>query len=273
MQIARILSQVVKELSVCPFIAGIVLGGSRATGNATATSDIDIGIYYEHGAIDYAELSAIAKRLDDTHREHLICKEGEWGNWVNCGGWLVINGYQVDLILRDLSRVKYVVETTDQGICSSHYQTGHPHAYIDAMYRGELASCKVLYAKNNGFLELKHHAEVYPPALQKSLMDFFRFEANFSCILAEKSLESGDIYYVTGHIFRAVSAMNQVLFARNKMWLLNEKKAVFRIGAFEKAPNDYSGQVEMIFKTIGTDPVGSIKKLQQLRHEIEILLQ
>lgn len=268
MQMERVISQIVKELSACSFIKGIVLGGSRATGTATDASDIDIGIYYEHDTIDYAELNAVARALDDAHRVQLICKEGEWGNWLNCGGWLVVSGYHVDIILRDLARVKHVVETTEHGVLECHYQTGHPHAYIDVMYRGELASCKVLYTKDTEFLECKRHAEGYPPALKKSLVEFFLFEAEFSCMLAEKSIETRDVYYVTGHVFRAVSAMNQVLFAMNEMWLLNEKKAVFRIDTFEKAPDDYSMRVEKIFETVGSAPISSIKQLNQLRCEI-----
>ena len=39
--IEHIFNQITDELSVCPFINGIVLGGSRATGMATDKSDID----------------------------------------------------------------------------------------------------------------------------------------------------------------------------------------------------------------------------------------
>ncbi len=51
----------------------------------------------------------------------------------------------MDLILRDIKRVEACVEQTDAGDISMHYQTGHPHAYFNVMYRGELASSKVLY--------------------------------------------------------------------------------------------------------------------------------
>ncbi len=120
----------------CSFIKGIVLGGSRATGTATEKSDIDIGIYYDAGAVDYGELNKIAGELDDEHRDNLICREGEWGKWVNCGGWLVTDGFPVDIIMRDIDKVQRIVEETDRGVFSGHYQTGHPHAYLDVMYRG-----------------------------------------------------------------------------------------------------------------------------------------
>ena len=80
---------------------------------------------------------------------------GAWGDWINGGGWLFINGYHVDLILRDIKRVEQIIKDTEQGIVTANYQTGHPHGYISAMYRGELAISKILYAKNESLCELK----------------------------------------------------------------------------------------------------------------------
>ena len=120
MPIEAIVQTIAKELRACPFLKGVVLGGSRATGCATESSDIDVGLYYE-GTIDYGQLNAIAQRLDDAHRENLVCREGEWGNWVNCGGWLVINGVHVDWILRDCARVKRILASSEAGQFSAHY--------------------------------------------------------------------------------------------------------------------------------------------------------
>ena len=218
MQIESILSKIVKELCTCSFIKGIVLGGSRATGMDDDDSDIDIGIYYKNENLDYTLLNAIAKQLDDERRDNLICREGDWGQWVNCGGWLVVDGCHVDLIMRDIDKVKNIVEKTDGGDFSANYQTGHPHAYLDVMYRGELASCKILYSGDNDFTRLKNRAEKYPTALKHSLLKFFEFESEFSCMLAEKNMYNKDTYYFTGHIFRSVSALNQAIFALNEQW-------------------------------------------------------
>ena len=252
MPVNKILQKVTDELQHLPFVKAVVLGGSRATGTATGNSDIDIGIYYD--GIDYAALNNAAERLDDEHRSSLICHEGEWGQWVNCGGWLIIDGVHVDLIMRDYQKVKNIVQSSASGSFSLNYQTGHPHAFLDIMYRGELASCRILYTADSEFVKTKQQAEEYPPALQKALIDFFLFEAGFSCMLAEKSLKSGDVYYLTGHIFRSVSAINQVLFALNKKWCLNEKKAVFRIASFKIAPADYTARINEIFANIAVNP-------------------
>lgn len=273
MQVEDILSKIVKELCPFTFIKGIVLGGSRATGTSTEYSDIDIGIYYKSGQIDYTVLNEAARVLDDDHRENLICREGEWGQWVNCGGWLVVDGYHVDFIMRDIDRVKDIIDKTDNGNFSAHYQTGHPHAYFDVMYRGELACCKILYSSDSELIQLKKCAEKYPTRLKTSLIQFFGFESEFSCMLAEKSLQNGDIYYLAGHIFRSVSALNQVIFSLNEKWCLNEKKAILRIDSFCHAPTNYSKRVNQLFGTLATSPKQTICLLKELCGETKDLCE
>ena len=159
MKTEEICDRIVRTLAICPFIKGIVLGGSRATNTDEADSDIDIGIYYEKEKLDYGMLNRLAKELDDGHRENLVCQEGGWGPWVNCGGWLKIGGCSVDLILRDWDRVMEAVRETDRGEFSAHYQTGHPHAFLNVAYRGELAACRVLYSRDSEFEEQKQYAQ------------------------------------------------------------------------------------------------------------------
>ncbi len=55
---------------------------------------------------------------------------------MNAGGWLTVQGYHVDFILRDIKRVSKVIDDCLNGKISSNYQTGHPHAYLNAMYMG-----------------------------------------------------------------------------------------------------------------------------------------
>ena len=191
-EIQPILEKTVAALSIVSGIQAIVLGGSRARGNHTSSSDIDIGIYYEPerntntpqlcrrevhyeperntpdfqvgaafcrgevhydaGKLDLPGLNEAARVVDDTHRESLIAAPGEWGNWVNGGGWLTIDGYPVDFILRDTSRVEKSIIDGQKGVVTSHYQPGHPHAFVNIMYMGELAICKLLWKKMIGYL-------------------------------------------------------------------------------------------------------------------------
>jgi len=249
-----------EKLSSLPFVEAVVLGGSRARGTHSADSDIDIGVYYRADLFDLYAINRAAAELDDERREKLVVPPGGWGEWVNGGGWLVVGGYHVDLILRDIQRVERIVEETERGVVTAHYQTGHPHGYISAMYRGELAICKVLYAKDARFFALKRRAEEYPAALRDALISFFLFEAEFSLTIMRANAASGDKYYAAGHLFRAVSCLNQVLFACNRAYCINEKKAVMMIASFPRKPEDYEKKVTRLFESLA----GSLQECSAL---------
>lgn len=270
----NIIQLVREKLSSLSFIEGIVLGGSRARGTHTEDSDIDIGIYYHSESLDLDTINQLALELDDEHRSNLIAPPGAWGNWVNGGGWLIIQGYHVDLILRDIERVEQVMKDTEQGIVTANYQTGHPHGYISAMYRGELGISKILFARSDRFCELKKQAETYPSALHKGLFDFFMFEAGFSLIFAKENIDKDDISYVCGHCFRSISGLNQVLFAMNKEYCINEKKAVKMIDVFKIKPYGYKEKIDKIISLISSDADNTRKGidiLEGLINEVESL--
>ena len=264
--------RIAEAFGSCLFLQGVVLGGSRATGTATETSDIDIGLYYQPDALDLQQLNEIARLLDDGHREQLICKVGEWGPWVNCGGWLTVDGYRVDLILRDVERVRQAIRETDAGSFSCHYQTGHPHAYLNVIYRGELASCRIPWARED-LIGLYQAARQYPEPLRDALASFFLFEADFSCGLAKSYGTNGDSYYLAGQLFRSVSALNQVLFAVNHAYCLNEKKAVLRAAKLALAPVDYAGRIDRIFSAGRDGARAAVEELEQLCREVRELAE
>ncbi len=265
----NIIESVAERLSSLPYIEGIVLGGSRARGTHTEDSDIDIGIYYNSELFDINTINQLAAELDDEHRNNLVVPPGAWGDWVNGGGWLVINGYHVDLILRDIKRVEQIMKDTEQGIVTANYQTGHPHGYISAMYRGELAISNILYAKNESLYKLKKQAETYPSALRKSLVDFFMFEAGFSLMFVKANLRADDKYYIAGHVFRVVSCLNQVLFACNNVYCINEKKAVKLIETLEYKPEKYGKRVNRIFEVLGLSLIECYDMTEKLYNEVK----
>lgn len=275
MSVENILHEISNELKDVPGIVGVVLGGSRARGTNHPTSDIDIGIYYDTSAgFDVRGVSEAATRLDDDHRENLVTSLGEWGAWINGGGWLVVQGYHVDLIFRDIKRVSEVIDDCLEGIVSTHYHTGHPHAYLNVMYMGELSICNILFERANQLSELKAKTTPYPKALKDAIIGYFMFEASFSLMFAKDNAGKDDVSYVMGHCFRVISCLNQVIFALNEEYCINEKKAVRMIESFNMKSKDYKRKIDHIVTLISSNSdhtSEAVKMLHNLMSETEML--
>lgn len=259
MSLDKMLDRIVDALKGIPGVAAVVLGGSIATGTDTDASDVDVGVYYD--SLDLDRLNHAARMLDDEHRENLVCDEGGWGPWVNCGGWLTMNGRSVDLILRNTDRVRQAIEDTDRGSVTAHYQPGHPHAFLNVMYRGELAVCRPLWTRDEAFTAMKDHAQRFPDAMREAMLNAYGFEMRFSWSFADKYLYTGDVGYIAGHLFRSVSCMHQALFALNRSYCLNEKKAALRIDQMKLHPEDYSHRVNQVFNLPAAEGIAELNAL------------
>lgn len=254
-------------------VVGVVLGGSRARGTNGPDSDYDVGVYYSDiTGLDVGALAAIAADLDDECRADLIAPPGAWGNWVNGGGWLTVDGRRVDILLRDARRVERSVADCLAGNVHAHYQTGHPHAYINIMYAGELAIAKILHDESGFLRGLQGMTTPYPGSLKKAIFDLFGFEAGFSLMLGEVSAKSGDEYYVAAHIIRSLSCLNQTLFAVNGEYCINEKKAVGMIDGFPLKPEKYAFRVNKILAYTARDNRRAFSILKSLIDETRALL-
>lgn len=87
-------------------------------------------------------------------------------------------------------------------------------------------------------------------------------------------IDKDDVSYVCGHCFRSISSLNQVLFAVNKEYCINEKKAVKMIEDFKIKPSDYKERVDKVISLISTDVECTrkgIEILQRLVNEVEHL--
>jgi predicted nucleotidyltransferase len=263
----------VTDVSAVPGVDAIVLGGSRARGVHTPDSDVDIGVYYGSRVdLDIPQLDDVLQRYDDEHRRNLVAGPGGWGAWVNGGAWLTISGVPVDIILRDTQRVHHVVAVCEAGALSSHYQPGHPHAYHNVMYMGELAICQLLWDGTGELLALKHRAMQYPDGLRRTIISTFGFEMRFSCELATKAVSRGDTYYLLAHVVRSVSCLNQVLFAVNRQYCINEKGAVAFIEHLSLRPAHYQQRVTSICATVGSEPAAACAELAILIAETTAIL-
>ena len=248
-----LLSRLVVALAPVPGIEAIALGGSRARGTATAASDYDIGLYYRGGRpIDVAALNRVVASLDDRGARAVVTPLGGWGPWIDGGGWLLIDGVHVDLLYRDLDRVTAAIDDAHAGKVEPHYQPGHPHAFLSAIYVGEAAYGRVLHDPARSLAALQARTMPYPPMLAAALRKRFEWEASFALANARKSLDRGDVSYLAGCVFRAVACLCQTLFALNGVYLLNEKGAVAAVDGFARRPSGFVDRVAALYADLGT---------------------
>jgi predicted nucleotidyltransferase len=253
-ELPQFINHIVSSLRSIEGITAIALGGSRARGKHTHTSDVDLGIYYNReNPPDLIALNRLACEFDDNHRVNLITAIGEWGKWINGGGWLKVEGVGVDFLYRDLATVNRVIDDCYQGRITIDYQPGHPHGFVSSIYMGEIAMCQVLYDPDGVLEALKVKTKPYPVGLKQATIDTFAWEISFSLLVAKKAIARNDIVYAAGCCFRSVACMNQVLFALNEDYLLNEKGATAVAGTFAISPSDYQQRVERAFTLLAVD--------------------
>ncbi|MBI5296920.1 MAG: nucleotidyltransferase domain-containing protein [Chloroflexi bacterium] len=251
MNTSGLITEIVDRLKSVPGVEAVVLGGSRARGTHTESSDVDLGIYYAPSLpLDLAELTRVAAGLDDEHRPNLVTGPGGWGPWINGGGWLKVGGLPVDFIYRDLDKVERVIFDCCAGRIEIAYQPGHPHSFVSSIYLAEVALCQPLWDPRGTLARLKDRIIPYPPRLKQAILDAFWWEVDFSLGIAQKSISRGDVAYAAGCCFRCVACLLQTLFAVNEQYWMNEKGAVALAADFQYAPANLKERVEWTFEQL-----------------------
>lgn len=263
--------KIASRIGEVPGVAAVALGGSRARGEADAESDADFGIYYDPAAPpDLEVLSEVAREIDDRHSARLLTAIGGWGPWINGGGWLEIEGRRVDWLYRDLEHVSAAISESRGGRITSHYQPGHPHAFHNFIYGGEVHYAVPLFDPDGRLAELASRTAPYPRALGRAIVNKFGWESDFALRATETSVRRGDHHHATGSFFRSVACVIQVLFALNERWFVNEKRSVEAVRSFERRPSSLDEVVAAVFSGDGTFPE-KLLRLKGLAEETRML--
>ena len=258
--------RVAARLVAVPGVVAVVLGGSHARGAAATGSDVDLGLYYDPADPPLiAALNAVAHALDDRRPTEAVTGFGAWGPWINGGAWLTIDGERVDWLFRDLARVRRVVAACRAGRPEIAYQGGHPHAFVSAIYLGELDCCVPLADPSDAVAELKTLVRPYPPLLRRALVHTFLFEAGFSLDGAHKGALRGDVVYVAGCVYRSIAALTQVLFAANERYCTNEKGALREVEGFPRRPDAFVATATRCLAAPGDSPAALERTIAAVR--------
>lgn len=245
------LRQLADRLTEVPGVIGVLLGGSRARGDHLPESDVDLGLYYRL-PLDVAVLGHLACEVAGPHAP--VTRPGEWGPWVDGGGWLTIDDTSVDWIYRDLDRVHAAWRDAGQGRFSFHGQVGHPLGVPDFAYPGEVALGVILADPTGELTDLQQLTRRYPSQLRDAVVTRALWEASFLITIARKASGRGDTAYVAGCLFRAVGLCAHALHAHDRRWLINEKGAVASAARLPSASADFAARAHGGLAGLGTTP-------------------
>jgi predicted nucleotidyltransferase len=270
-----VLNRLTSALSEVPGLRALVLGGSRARGTAGPQSDYDVGLYYDPAtALDTHALAQAVLALVD-NKADTVTQLGEWGPWINGGGWLTIGGVEVDLLYRDMQAVFAVIAEGREGRFTMNYQPGHPHGFASTIWMGEIAICKPLWDPHGDVAALKAQTQPYPEPLRRSVIQRFGWEAGFAAENAEIALRRRDATHIAGCAYRVVSCVTQSIFAVNRTYLINEKGAAAEAAGMSLTVPDLGARIDEIWGQIGLQGglIGAVKDLGSLAHDLGVLIK
>jgi Nucleotidyltransferase domain len=202
------------ELAAIPGVVSVALGGSRAAGTATASSDWDFGLYYR-GRLDTDAI----RRLGWSGR---VFEPGDWGRIVNGGAWLEIDGERVDLIYRDLDEVSTWTSAAARGRFEIQREVGYVAGIATYVLAGELALNEVLVG------DLPKPS--FPDALRATAPVTWNRLAGGAMHFARLHAARNDLVAASANLGQAVLATAQARLAASGRWALNEKGIVERAG-------------------------------------------
>jgi predicted nucleotidyltransferase len=219
-----------------PGVQVVVLGGSRAAGNARPDSDWDFGLYYR-GTLDVDAVRALA-------HDGEVFAPGEWGVVPNGGAWLVIDGVRVDLLYRDLDTVEAWTADAEQGRFRVFREVGYVAGATTYSYAAELAF--------NRHLVGSLPRPAFPDALRASAPQWWERIRAGALTFAGAHARRDDATACLGNLAVAVLAAAHAELTRRGEWYLNEKDLVARAGLDDVQPllrapgDDLAGVVAMV---------------------------
>jgi hypothetical protein len=262
------LNNIVTDLKRTNNVVAIVLGGSYSTGNATGTSDMDIGIYYfEKMPFSIDDIKSIAKKYA-IDGNPTVTGFYEWGPWVNGGAWIETPCGKVDFLYRNVEHVTSTIEKAKKGQWENHFEQQPPYGFSSIIYLAETKSCIPLYDPNEVITKLKREVQVYPAKLRETVIQHSLWSAEFTIWHTDYFYGKQDIYNITGCLTRAVKNIVTALFAINELYPISDKRAIEILEKADKRPLNLKEKVEHILCADKHDINNNIDSLKKLFKEI-----
>jgi hypothetical protein len=201
--------RLVDQLSALEGVEAVALGGSRATGEARADSDWDLGVYYR-GRFSPSDVRALGYPGE-------VSELGGWGGGVfNGGAWLTVEGTAVDLHWRDLDVVDRELADAEAGRMHIEPLAFHLAGIPGYILLAELAIADVLF----GSLPRPR----YPQALRDSAPAVWADIAQLHAGYARSHAAAGRVAQCVSTLTVAVLQTAHAVLASRGVWVTNEKR-------------------------------------------------
>lgn len=237
--------RVADDLAGLESLVAVVLGGSRAIGAARDDSDWDLGVYYRssHSVLEPDEVR-------DLGYPGQISGLGDWGPIVHGGGWLTVEGTDVDILFRDLDVVEAWRADAERGKFEVLLQAGCLVGAPTYLPVGELACCQPIHGQLD-------RPTTYPAQLAASAAPAWRGQAEVALMFARGYATINDTTCCAGMLSQAVLCEAHARLAEQRRWALNEKRLIPEAGL---------NAVQPLLATLGTGPdtlASTVDKIQQ----------
>lgn len=252
----------VDEFSKNEAIEGIILSGSRTSGNMDSNSDYDIYIYSEEKiCIDFRK-KILEKFLYNFELDNKIWEDEDQGFFKD-------NNIQIDIIFRNLSWIENILENT---LIQHQASTGY-----STCFWSNIINSDILYDKNGKLEELKKKYDIdYPHNLVSNIVN-----KNFPPLKdiissysnqIQKALERDDYISVNHRISAFLASYFDIIFAINKKPHPGEKKLLKISNKLSYIPKNMEEDITELLKNMYNKDFNIINKINKISQNLETLL-
>lgn len=262
-----VLDDVTEELKNIDNIKAIVLGGSYATGMATDSSDLDIGVYYfEEEPFDIEAIKLIAEKYANVDKP-TVTGFYEWGPWVNGGAWIKTAKGKVDILYKNIDQITSIIEKAKKGLWENNFEQQPPYGFSSLIFLAETKYCIPLHDPQGIIQSLKSMVLSYPEILKQTVIQQSLWSAEFTIWHADSFAIKGDVYNTMGCLTRAVKNIVTTLFSINELYPIGDKRAIEIIEQSKIKPAHFSERIGKILCADKNLMPGNIALLKALFNE------
>lgn len=204
------ISRIGQVLGTVPGVRAVALGGSRARGLASPTSDYDVIVFREKkGDISFDAIIEAVEPLAGGKIQSV--KGAELIKFETAEG-------AVELFSGQFNRVREELNNARTGNFHRYLHPLHPYGTVSTLRISYVVASLPVYDPLGELAALIAEAYPYPALLKSRMISIFRNEANLACIHARKVRDGSQAHYLSSLYGKFVHASTMVLFALNEQY-------------------------------------------------------